>query len=134
MTPKKYSTGTKGRLKMHNDRCREFIHANSPNFALATEFIASMDPDHEDATWQRYQNPEEILPELTAWLGGGEVPATPPTPPPPIAPKPATPATALEKTRAWLASPEVRAALSAGTPMEAAEAAIEHFRKELAGA
>ena len=42
MEARKYSTGTKGRIKMHNDKCREFVQANAPSFSLANEFIASI--------------------------------------------------------------------------------------------
>ena len=63
MEPRKYSTGTKGRIKMHCDKCREFIRANA-SFNLATEFIESIDPDHDEQVWQRFQTPADILPEL----------------------------------------------------------------------
>ena len=70
MEQRKYSTGTKGRLKKHSDECREFIHSHSPNFSLANEFIESIDPEREDKAWQRFMSPESILPELEAWLHG----------------------------------------------------------------
>lgn len=76
MEQRKYSTGTKGRLKKHSDECREFIQAHSPSFSLANEFIESIDPDREDKAWQRFMSPECILPELQAWLQG-----EPPPPP-----------------------------------------------------
>jgi hypothetical protein len=79
MEPRKYSTGTKGRLKMHADQCREFIHANSPDFHLANEFIETVDPEREDRVWQRFQSPEDILPELQAWLDGDPTPPAPAT-------------------------------------------------------
>jgi len=74
MEQRKYSTGTKGRLKKHSDECREFIHANSPSFSLANEFIESIDPEREDKAWQRFMSPECILPELEAWLQGAPPP------------------------------------------------------------
>jgi len=74
MEHRKYSTGTKGRLKKHSDECREFIHSHSPSFGLANEFIASIDPEREDRAWQRFMSPESILPELEAWLGGEAAP------------------------------------------------------------
>jgi hypothetical protein len=77
MEPRKYSTGTKGRLKKHSDECREFIHANSPSFSLANEFIQSLDPEREDRAWQKFQSPAHILPELEAWLGGDTPPPVP---------------------------------------------------------
>lgn len=70
MEQRKYSTGTKGRLKKHSDECREFIHSHSPSFGLANEFIQSIDPEREDRAWQRFMSPESILPELEAWLQG----------------------------------------------------------------
>ena len=70
MEQRKYSTGTKGRLKKHSDECREFIHAHSPSFGLANEFIESIDPEREDKAWQRFMSPESVLPELEAWLQG----------------------------------------------------------------
>ena len=76
MEQRKYSTGTKGRLKKHSDECREFIHSHSPSFGLANEFIESIDPEREDQAWQRFMSPESVLPELEAWLQG-----EPPPPP-----------------------------------------------------
>jgi len=74
MESRKYSTGTKGRLKMHADQCREFIHANATNFHLATEFIESLDPEREDRAWQVFRNPKDTLPALQAWLSGDSTP------------------------------------------------------------
>ena len=70
MEQRKYSTGTKGRLKKHSDECRQFILSHSPSFSLANEFIASIDPEREDKAWQRFMSPESVLPELEAWLQG----------------------------------------------------------------
>lgn len=75
MESRKYSTGTKGRLKKHSDECREFIHSHSPSFSLANEFIEFIDPDREDKAWQRFMSPENILPELEAWLQGEPPPS-----------------------------------------------------------
>ncbi|MEI8294426.1 MAG: hypothetical protein WCG66_10670 [bacterium] len=74
MEQRKYTTGTKGRLKKHRDDCREFIHTHSPSFSLANEFIDSVDPDKEDKVWQRFLSPQSILPELQAWLQGDPPP------------------------------------------------------------
>lgn len=60
---------------MHADQCREAIHAHSPNFHLAVEFIESIDPEKEDQVWQRFEPPEQVLPLLQAWLAGEEAPA-----------------------------------------------------------
>ena len=76
MEQRKYSTGTKGRLKKHSDECREFIRSHSPSFSLANEFIESIDPEREDSAWQRFMSPESVLPELEAWLQG-EAPPPP---------------------------------------------------------
>jgi len=76
MEQKKYSTGTKGRLKKHSDECREFIHSHAPSFSLANEFIESIDPEREDRAWQRFMSPASVLPELEAWLHG-EAPPPP---------------------------------------------------------
>jgi hypothetical protein len=105
--PRKYSTGTKGRLKMHSDQCREFIHANSPDFHLATEFIQTLDPDREDRNWQRFQSPEDTLPFLQAWLAGDEMPSERKTPEPRLVPAknlkpPQNLDTALKMTREWV--------------------------------
>ena len=151
MEPRKYSTGTKGRIKMHSDKCKEFIQANSPGFSLATEFIESIDPDREERVWQRFQNPEDILPELQAWLGGDEQPATP-SPGAPATPhqglalglKPGSQIArpnalqekadaALQRTRTWLAYPGTLDQLNALAPRDAAEAAVQKFYQELAG-
>jgi hypothetical protein len=141
MEPRKYSTGTKGRIRMHSDQCKEFIRANAPSFELAREFVESLDPGHEDAVWQRFQSPNDILPELQAWLGGDAEASVPPTAPPlrrpdllpasRIARPETTPDTALQNTRAWLASPE--AGLHALTPGAAAELAVSRFYREITG-
>lgn len=106
MEPRKYSTGTKGRLKMHADQCREAIRANSPNFPLAVEFIESIDPDREDKAWQQFQTAGDVLPQLQAWLSGGEpVVEKPKTP---VAPASRLPvidpklAGVLKETRGWV--------------------------------
>lgn len=147
MEPRKYSTGTKGRIKMHSDKCKEFIHANSPSFGLANEFIDSVDPDREERVWQRFQTPQEILPELLAWLG--EEVAAPAEPQPaklsniarPQQIKPASQLlretekidAALQKTRAWLAGAPVQADFATLRPAEAAEAALRKFYREITG-
>ena len=130
MEPRKYSTGTKGRLKMHSDQCREFIHANSPDFHLANEFIETLDPEREDRAWQKFQTPEDIEPLLRAWLSGEEMPA---------ATKPAQPTlvpaarlkhaqnleSTLRATREWVE--ENRARLAALPAMDAVEEVLARF-------
>ncbi len=149
MEPRKYSTGTKGRLKMHSDKCKEFIQANSPGFSLAKEFIESIDPDREEAVWQRFQTPEDILPALQTWLGGGEeqpAPAKPAAPLPAILRRPdIKPASqvlsrpdaqkkadaALKNSQAWISSPEGLAQLAGLSPFDAADLALRRFYQEL---
>ena len=145
--PRKYSTGTKGRIKMHCDKCREFIHANSPSFSLANEFIASVDPDREERVWQRFQNPEDILPELKAWLGEEVVKPAEPQPVKlsatarPLQIKPASQLlretekidAAMQRSRAWLAGEAARADFAALAPADAAEAALRNLYREITG-
>jgi len=146
MEQRKYSTGTKGRIKMHGDMCREYIRANSPGFSLANEFIESLDPEREDRVWQRFQSPEDILPELQSWLGGAEKESLPVKAPAvkglPSGIKTASQLTApagaptmadaaLQRTRAWLSDPLTINQLNALTPAAAAEAALQRFHREL---
>ena len=140
MDPKKYSTGTKGRIKMHCDKCKEFIRA-STSFSLATEFIEQIDPDHDEQVWQRFQTPADILPELQEWLGVGTGKAAAPAPLIPGRPdiKPASQLApnkenaALQRTLAWVASSAGQEKLGKLAPPEAAEAAVRKFYKELTG-
>ena len=140
MEPKKYSTGTKGRIKMHCDKCKEFIRA-STSFSLATEFIEQIDPDRDEQVWQRFQTPADILPELQEWLGVGTAKAAAPPPLVPSRPdiKPASPLAqkkedaALQRTRAWIASSAGQEKLGKLAPPDAAEAAVRRFYKELTG-
>ncbi len=108
---------------MHADQCREAVHANSPNFHLAVEFIESIDPEREDRVWQRFQTPEDVLPELEAWLSGGEAPAEPPKSPVVPASRLTAPdpklVRLLQDTRAWVE--ENAGTLSALKPLEAVE-------------
>lgn len=145
MEPRKYSTGTKGRIKMHSDRCKEFIQANSPGFSLANEFIESIDPHRDENVWQRFPTPEDILPELQEWLGvETPAPAAPARPLPAAIPRhlPVQPASeivrspedaALLRARTWFASAPGLAELEKLSPAEAAEAALGRFYKELTG-
>ena len=143
MEPRKYSTGTKGRIKMHCDKCREFIRANT-SFNLATEFIESIDPDHDEQVWQRFQTPADILPELQEWLGVGVGKVAAPAAPSQLIPnrpdiKPASQLApkmedaSLKRTRAWIASAAGQEKLGKLAPLEAAEAAVRKFYKELTG-
>ena len=143
MEPRKYSTGTKGRLKRHSDMCKEFVHAHT-SFHLAGEFLETIDPERDERAWQRFQNVEDILPELQAWLdGSGGQPATPPAAPAhPALQRPEIKSgrhlqeaafdAALQRTRTWLAGEE--AGLAARTPAEAAEIALRRLSQEIAGA
>ena len=147
MEARKYSTGTKGRIKMHNDKCREFVQANAPSFSLANEFIASIDPDHDERVWQKFQSPADILPELQAWLGGETgAPSVPqqslPTGisarlPVKTASHLARPTekidAALKKTRAWLTDESKKAEFNALPPVEASESALRKFYSEITG-
>lgn len=92
---------------MHSDQCREFIHANSPDFHLATEFIQTLDPDREDRNWQKFQSPEDTLPFLQAWLAGDEMPSERKAPEPRLVPAknlkpPQNLDAALKMTREWV--------------------------------
>lgn len=108
---------------MHADQCREAIHANAPNFHLAVEFIESIDSEKEDRVWQRFQTPQDVLPELEAWLSGGEMPVEKPKAP--VVPASRLPVTdaklagVLKEARGWVA--ENATELSALTPLEAIE-------------
>jgi len=134
---KKYSTGTKGRLEKHADQCKELIRQNCPSFSLAQEFIASIDPDFDPKVWQAYQEPEDVLPELAIWLGGGEE-----TPAPVVVPAPAVPVLrkkevrghiglALKKTQAWMAEPAVAAKFSELEKADAISKALEKMAETL---
>lgn len=129
---------------MHSDRCKETIRSHSPNFSLATEFIASIDPDHEDSVWQRFQTPEDVIPELDQWLNGGDSIPTPPkkaSSPTEILKKtlvkPASQLvspkveTAIEKVRDWLHSPDGTATITPLSPLQAAELILEKIHSEL---
>lgn len=108
---------------MHADQCRGAIHASAPNFHLAVEFIESLDPEREDRVWQRFQTPEDVMPELEAWLSGGEAPVgkpkAPVVPASRLTPRDAKLAGILNETRRWVE--ENAGALSALTPLEAVE-------------
>jgi hypothetical protein len=128
--PRKYSTGTKGRLKMHSDQCREFIHANSPDFHLATEFIQTLDPDREDRNWQKFQSPEDTLPFLQAWLAGDEMPSERKAPEPRLVTAknlkpPQNLDAALKITREWVE--ENRSRLATLPAMDAVEEVLNRL-------
>lgn len=133
METRKYSTGTKGRLKQHADQCREAIHAHSPNFQLAVEFIESIDPEKEDQVWQRFEPPEQVLPLLQAWLAGEEPPAASAIPPARLVPasrlKPDLKIeAAIRKTRAWVEQNSAR--LGAMPAMDAIEEVLGQFGRD----
>lgn len=133
---RKYSTGTKGRLKMHADMCRAFIHEQAPGFALAEEFVASIDPGREDAVWQKFQEPSDVGPFLQAWLNGEPEPGATVREVVKAAkvldrPKSLAPALelAFKKTEAWIASGP--AELDALGPRDAARRVLEKLREAL---
>lgn len=133
MEPRKYSTGTKGRLKMHADQCREAIHAHSPNFQLAVEFIESIDPDKEDQVWQRFEPPAQVLPLLQAWLAGEEPPTASATPPARLIPASRLKSdpkieAAIRKTRAWVEQNSTR--LGAMPALDAIEEVLGQFGRD----
>ncbi len=141
MEPRKYSTGTKGRIKMHADKCKEFIHAQT-SFNLAKEYIESLDREYDEAVWQQFQNPEDILPQLQAWLDGGEEVMPEPQatvvskhpeikPASQLLPKTSKADEVLEKLLTWLASSDVQTRLKSLSSGEAAEVALRQFHKEL---
>ena len=113
-----------------------------PKLQPATEFIASIDPEREDRVWQRFQSPEDVIPELQEWLGGGESKPTPA--PSPVAAiiqrreiKPAsrilTPAleAAFQSTRKWLESPLGQSEIQSLSPQEAAEATLKKLHTKI---
>jgi hypothetical protein len=132
---KRYSTGTKGRLERHADACKALIHQYSPNFSLAEEFIAQLDPEKDLRVWQQFTTPEALLPELASWLGQETDPPAEKSMPDP-APPPTNPAElsvdqALEQTRAWLVLPETRQTMAELPPGEAVEAALRFFAQKI---
>ena len=118
---------------MHADQCREAIHANSPNFHLAVEFIESIDPEKEDQVWQRFEPPEQVLPLLQAWLAGEEPPAK--TAPAQTRVLPANQLkadpkieAAARKTRAWVEQNSAR--LGAMPALDAIEEVLGRFGRD----
>ena len=79
MEKKRFSTGTKGRIKQHAEECKEAIQLRCNNESLALEFIAEIDPNREDKVWQMFQTKLECLNKLEAWLGVEAKPVQPPT-------------------------------------------------------
>jgi hypothetical protein len=117
---------------MHSDQCREFIHANSPDFHLANEFIESLDPEREDRVWQRFQTPEDIQPLLQAWLSGEEMPTATKPAQPPVIPatrlkSPQNLEAALKNTREWVE--ENRPRLAALPALEAIEEVLARLER-----
>ena len=102
----------------------------------------SIDPDHEDNIWQRFQVPEDVLPELEAWLNGGTTPpATKAAAPniPAILQRSLKPASklptpnleaAIQVVSRWLSSEEGRVEIQNLTALEAAEKTLEKFRAQ----
>ena len=118
---------------MHADQCREAIHAHSPNFHLAVEFIESIDPDKEDQTWQRFEPPEQVLTLLQAWLAGEEPTTASATPPARLIPAsrlktdPKIDA-AIRKTRTWVEQNSTR--LGAMPALDAIEEVLGQFGRD----
>lgn len=119
---------------MHADMCRTFIHEQAPSFALAEEFVASIDAKREDAVWQRFQDPGDVLPYLQAWLNGDAEPEQPTKvvsqketstmPAKRLAPAVEL---AFKRTDAWIDASSV----DGMTPREAARLVLQKLRSEL---
>ena len=119
---------------MHADMCRTFIHEQAPTFALAEEFVASIDAKREDAVWQRFQDPGDVLPFLQAWLNGDPEPEQPTkaasqTEISAMPPKRLAPAVelAFKRTEAWIDASSV----DGMSPREAARSVLQKLRSEL---
>ena len=118
---------------MHADQCREAIHAHSPNFQLAVEFIESIDPDKEDQVWQRFEPPAQVLPLLQAWLAGEEPPTASATPPAHLVPASRLKSdpkieAAVRKTRAWVEQNSTR--LGTMPALDAIEEVLGQFGRD----
>jgi len=70
MTTKKFSTGTKGRIKQHAAECKASVLRRCANEALAAEFIAEIDPARNDTAWQVFPSQLECMSRLEEWLDG----------------------------------------------------------------
>lgn len=115
---------------MHADQCREAIHAHSPNFQLAVEFIESIDPDKEDQVWQRFEPPEQVLPLLQAWLAGEEPPVASAVPLARVVPASRLKSdpkieAAMRKTRTWVEQNSAR--LGTMPALDAIEEVLNRF-------
>jgi len=149
MEGKKYSSGTKGRLKKHSDNCKELIHERCGDFHLAVEYIDMLDPADDPQLWQRYQEPKDCLPEVDAWLAGAEtapakaapdfldaIPQTTPELPHSDLPTDLQSPTvslvmALTRTRDWLKGAEANSALKNCSPQEAMDKVLTRLLDEL---
>lgn len=69
MAEKKYSTGTKGRLKKHADDCKDVIKLACKDNSLALEFIKQIDPDYSDVNWQQFPSMQHCRVAVAEWLG-----------------------------------------------------------------
>jgi len=70
MNQRKFSTGTKGRIKRHASECKSAVLRKCGNEGLASEFIFEIDPDRDDNAWQVFQTQLECLARLETWLDG----------------------------------------------------------------
>lgn len=66
---KKYSTGTKGRLKKHADDCTAVVRLACQEHSLALEFIKLHDPDYKDSNWQKFTSVAQCKAAVAEWLG-----------------------------------------------------------------
>jgi len=78
MVKKKFSTGTKGRIKQHAAECKISVLQKCGNEALAAEFIAEIDPDRNDNAWQAFPSQLECMNRLEEWLDGAGEKQEPP--------------------------------------------------------
>jgi hypothetical protein len=70
MNKRKFSTGTKGRIKQHASECKTAVLQRCGNEALAAEFIAEIDPDRNDSAWEVFSSQQECIARLEVWLDG----------------------------------------------------------------
>lgn len=70
MNSRKFSTGTKGRIKRHASECKTAVIQKCGHEALGSEFIMEIDPDRDDNAWQVFPTQVECLARLEVWLDG----------------------------------------------------------------
>ncbi|MFV0415064.1 MAG: hypothetical protein ACK5NG_01705 [Chthoniobacterales bacterium] len=139
---KRYSRGTKGRLERHADLCKKHIYDTCPTPDLAIEFIETVDPDQDNAVWQQFKEPADVLPEVRDWLSPPEASAQANASAEklssvtklPLAPNQVMEGRidiALKRTRAWLTEDVTRKKINTLSPAEAARFALERMHHEL---